>query len=676
MVKSWLIALGLALLAPWPASAAPTLQQLVELTDLSSQAVSPNGQWVAFRQDRASLAANRVEFSWWVVASDGSAEPQAIAYGGAALWNAAGWAVVEPPIWSADSRWIYYRALIDGEVQVWRAAADGSGAKQITRDAADVESFTLEGETRLTYQVRAPRDAILAAERETYDAGVLVDQTIDPAQNLFGALEINGRLSSQRLFGRWFGRGRLLDDRPPRTRVVDLSSLAVTDGSQEASTPPVASIGPNDPYVVTFASKEGFGRGELSTTATTTRVRVVRGDGSVTACDTGPCVEARIATAAWRPGRNQILLTTSDRARAQTLYLWDVDSGQSRQIASVDGSTQGGAVQSSGCGLSARFAACVVSGPLSPPRLERIDFEDGTRKVLAAPNLGLAAESGLKVERLDWTDETGQHFAARLLTPKDARGRLPLFVTYYNCRGYLRGATGDQWPLSAFAQAGIATLCINMALPRNDVQDSVADYETALRGVRSAIDLLDRRGLIDRRKVGMGGLSFGSEVALWVAMKSDLLAAVSTTSVQIEPAYYWFNGVKGRDIHDTLRQAWGLGAPEETPERWKQITAAANVDAIKTPVLMQMPEQEFRPTIELIARLSNSTTPSEVRVFANEPHILTQPRHRLAAYARNLDWFRFWLQDYEDPAPDKTEQYRRWRVQKAEQLVGRKPDPP
>ncbi|HEX7115087.1 MAG TPA: hypothetical protein VF193_08130 [Steroidobacter sp.] len=33
----------------------------------------------------------------------------------------------------------------------------------------------------------------------------------------------------------------------------------------------------------------------------------------------------------------------------------------------------------------------------------------------------------------------------------------------------------------------------------------------------------------------------------------------------------------------------------------------------------------------------------------------------LAIYRRNLDWFRFWLQDIEDPNPAKAEQYERWR---------------
>ncbi len=33
-----------------------------------------------------------------------------------------------------------------------------------------------------------------------------------------------------------------------------------------------------------------------------------------------------------------------------------------------------------------------------------------------------------------------------------------------------------------------------------------------------------------------------------------------------------------------------------------------------------------------------------------------------ALNGNGLDWFRFWLQNYEDPAPDKTAQYERWRL--------------
>ena len=54
------------------------------------------------------------------------APAQRIADGGAALRDTVGVVITTAPQWSADSRWVYYRALIGGEVyQVWRAARDG-----------------------------------------------------------------------------------------------------------------------------------------------------------------------------------------------------------------------------------------------------------------------------------------------------------------------------------------------------------------------------------------------------------------------------------------------------------------------------------------------------------------------------------------------------------------------
>jgi hypothetical protein len=44
-----------------------------------------------------------------------------------------------------------------------------------------------------------------------------------------------------------------------------------------------------------------------------------------------------------------------------------------------------------------------------------------------------------------------------------------------------------------------------------------------------------------------------------------------------------------------------------------------------------------------------------------DEHVITNPVERLASQGLTVDWFRFWLQGYEDPDPTKTEQYRRWR---------------
>jgi hypothetical protein len=47
--------------------------------------------------------------------------------------------------------------------------------------------------------------------------------------------------------------------------------------------------------------------------------------------------------------------------------------------------------------------------------------------------------------------------------------------------------------------------------------------------------------------------------------------------------------------------------------------------------------------------------------YAWSPANGTVAAHLHAIMNRNLDWFRFWLQDYEDPVPTKKAQYARWR---------------
>jgi dipeptidyl aminopeptidase/acylaminoacyl peptidase len=122
------------------------------------------------------------------------------------------------------------------------------------------------------------------------------------------------------------------------------------------------------------------------------------------------------------------------------------------------------------------------------------------------------------------------------------------------------------------------------------------------------------------------------------------------------------NAVRGRDFANVLRQSFDLGSPEETPERWRLLAPALNVDKIAAPLLIQLPEQEVRHAMELYGRLSNSSTPVEMHAFPEEGHIKTQPRHRHASHRRYLDWFRYWLQGHVDPDAAKADQYRRWSL--------------
>src|SRR3546814_6007431 len=69
-----------------------------------------------------------------------------------------------------------------------------------------------------------------------------------------------------------------------------------------------------------------------------------------------------------------------------------------------------------------------------------------------------------------------------------------------------------------------------------------------------------------------------------------------------------------------------------------------------------MPEQEYLVALDYVIPLIRRQQ-ADLYVFPHEPHIKFQPRHKLAVYQRNLDWFRFWLQDYEDPDPARSEEH-------------------
>jgi hypothetical protein len=75
---------------------------------------------------------------------------------------------------------------------------------------------------------------------------------------------------------------------------------------------------------------------------------------------------------------------------------------------------------------------------------------------------------------------------------------------------------------------------------------------------------------------------------------------------------------------------------------------------------MQMSDQEYRYSLDYMVPLIRQHR-ADLYVFPNEPHQKFQPRHKLAVYRRNLDWFRFWLLDEEDADPAKQSQYATWR---------------
>jgi dipeptidyl aminopeptidase/acylaminoacyl peptidase len=671
-------------------------RRLLEVADLTGPVISPDGRSVAFRLEQASVERNTFDVFWYVQAVDGRSPPHRVADGGVLLHDSAGVSVPGHAVWSPDGHWIYYRALVDGQMSVWRAAVDGSGAQPVTHDPADVRDFALSADGKtLKYSVGATRAAVIAAEQAEYDRGIHIDDTVPVGQGgLFRSGNIDGRLETQRFRSdapSW-DRVQLLTGIPDQWKAVDLDTGKTRNlpPSERPPQPPTTSdLSKEMRKAIGMRTLESSPPWKLAVDADTGRTALLTrtgdekglmrkpdvqlamlpkaGSSRMITCQAELCTGKAISSIQWRPHSDEVLFTVTDahEGQAQSIYRWNVGTGAVHLVTRSAGMLNGGGrYESGGCGVSADAMVCVVAKADRPPRLERIDLAAGERQVLFDPNAALALDMAKTTPSrlLQWTDAKGHEFTGQFFPARrTGRGLPPLFVNYYDCRGFLRGGMGDEWPFASLADSGISALCINQAPYRLDASER---YGLGLSAVKSAVDLLASKGEIDRTRIGMGGLSFGTEVTFWTVMKSDLLTAASVTSPVMSRNYYLFGSMKGDAFFKPLKEFWQLGSQAETPERWRDLSPADNLDKIKAPILMQMPEQEYVIALDYAIPLMRNHR-ADLYVFPNEPHQKFQPRHKLAAYERNIDWFRFWLQGYEDPDPAKREEYKHWRVMKA-----------
>jgi dipeptidyl aminopeptidase/acylaminoacyl peptidase len=697
-----LLLAGLAVLGPamtagaW-ASTVPA-RRLLEVTDLGNPVMSPDGRRVAFRAEMPSVERNTVETAWYVQALDGRAPPLRVGEGGLPLRElVSGVVLPSPAVWSPDGRWIYYRASLDGRVSVWRAAADGSAAQEVTTDPADVRAFALAEDGRmLRYSTGATREQVAATELAEYDRGVHIDRTVNMAAAVFRSGNANGRPATQRFTGGWFAAGPLLAGEPDHWKGVDLDAMDTR--ALPAGQVPRPPLGPGDLHKAlpapTRLAVNPDGRIALLTDAArqagqqVSRYRTLsmladRHARRPLRCVHPRCADRYITDLLWRPGSDEVVFTSTnfEKGRAQEIHAWNVATGAVRPVVLSQGLLSGSQrYWDIPCAISAHALVCVAAEADRPPRLEAIDLDSGQRRVLYAPNAALESDIAAvaPAQFMQWRDAQGRGFTGYLFPARRpvADTPPPLFVTFYNCYGFLRGGMGDEWPLVSLAEQGISSLCIN-ALP-GFPNDFVERHDPARTAIESVVALLAGQGKIDPARVGMGGLSYGGEVTLWTLAHSDVVRVASVSSISLTPSYYLYNSLSD-EVRSTVMERWQLGDPDATPAQWARISPVHHLDRIRAPILFQQPEQEYRLALDYVLPLMRRKQ-ADMYVFPDELHIKFQPRHKLAVYDRNLDWFRFWLQGHEDADPLKAGQYRVWEEMRPSHggpaLVGQTSGPP
>ncbi len=339
------------------------------------------------------------------------------------------------------------------------------------------------------------------------------------------------------------------------------------------------------------------------------------------------------------------------------------------------------------CSLSAdkTRAACIYEAPMIPPDVVSVNLEHGSPVSEPIFLTRLNPECDIielgDVSTLTWSEhkENGARPKAGVVLPIDYEPgkRYPLVVMLYNeysAKEFLAQTPTFNYPVQVFAGHGYAVLIANEPEgsfnfePRNFNQAKAMEVDGMVTAIRSAVDLLVERGIVDSKRMGIMGWSYGSFYTDYIVTHYPdwFQAAASGEGGTHNPSSFWSADVYMQQETDF----YGGGPYGQYWSRWKEIAPVLNVDKMRAPLLMEYTAIN-QNGIEMRSAILAHGGQTELVIYPDDEHVFVHPLNRYISMKRHFDWFNFWLLGEEDSDPAKRDQYHRWRLMR-EKLTNRK----
>lgn len=486
------------------------------------------------------------------------------------------------PRWSPDSRSIAFLKRVAGSTQVWLAATAGRSAVQLTRDINDVVDFRFSANGKSV--VYATRPGLRAAERRLKRermSGFHFDERFSPMAG-------SEPFAPAPIVREYFA----LDIRTSHVRTAYPSEIALFGPSagRNGVAPGMASAGSRVASIREMDTK---------TFPPSTRLEVEDAERQTVACHSLECRD--ISAPMWwsRDGRHVRYMRREGWANSLTsFYEWAPgDADPKRLYQTADNLIE--------CLPWADRVLCLEEGSTSPRRVVAIDLSSDERRVLFDPNPNFRHFVLGHIERLQYKNPYGIECIADLVFPVNYKRdvRYPLVVVQYQTRGFLRGGTGDEVPIQALANRGFAVLSMQNpspwpltrgALTADDADAALMRDFTGRRSILSsieaAISLLIDRGIVDRSRIGISGLSDGSSTVQFAALNSNFFRAGSVSGCCWEPNQDALSGPAIARLY--ARTGWPRMIDKE-PEFWSRISLSLQPERVGFPLLFQTSDDEY-----------------------------------------------------------------------------------
>jgi dipeptidyl aminopeptidase/acylaminoacyl peptidase len=636
------------LTASCPAAAqshAPRVEDLFALHELGASrpylALSPDGERIAFIERSMDVVADRYQHALIVVELETSAFRRIAEAGDIILASAGGLRSGAPldrrPVWSPDGAYLYYIAEVEGRAELWRARADGGGGAVQVQTAGDVRRFVATPEA-IIFETATPREDLAAERERAQRLGFRADDAFKPLASMLPPPREDAGAAVWRLsfldgtMSRASGGERARLASPARPRLI-----RPIDPSLQAVRPPLS----------IFASASD---------------------------DAARCMDSACSgrlEEAWTLDRAIVFLRREGHGLSDTaIYRWLPANGAVRRIRMASD-------RLAGCVASNEAIYCVQDSAAQPGRVVRIDAETGALRVVYDPNPQWRHVRLPRIERLEYTDAEGNESFAQLVYPAGYRRgrRYPLVIVQYRAIGFLNAGTGREAPIFPLAAQGYFVLSVDRPefrnresrLPARQLEREIELDGSESRAKREAnlafIAELDARGLVDRNRIAITGMSDGAQTLFDMLANAPAFAAAVAGSPPNDPILW---PLQSPEFRASRAEEAGLAAPwDETSEWhhwWADNTPATHAQEMHTPLLLNLPEAEALRAFPLLTRMESTTTPVEAWIYPGAYHLKWRPAQIEASQRRSMDWINFWLRGIAPESEEDPRRAERWRA--------------
>jgi dipeptidyl aminopeptidase/acylaminoacyl peptidase/imidazolonepropionase-like amidohydrolase len=648
-----------------------TPELMMQVQDISSIQVSPDGKAVAYAARRAVMEGAKSEYRTqiFVALADGTGSYPLTQSDSSA----------ESPQWSPDGRWIAFRSDRSGKNNVWLVRVHGGEAERLTDMKGGVGTFkwspdgnriaftAVDGETaederrnkekddarevdahyKMNHLYVIPREKSAARKRE-------------PRRLTAGNYNVGGAAVDANPFD-WSPDGKMIvfSHRPtPRVDDWTRSDISVVDVASSEVRPLVHSpaaehsplYSPDGKWIAFLKSDlPPIWRGNLG-------IQVIPADGG-SPHPLAPTYNGSPTLVGWSQDAATIYYSEA-YGTVTRLCTMPLD-GSVRVFGQDEGVMQHFSLNASRTAVGFSYEGCS-----RPPEayISRLDIFDP--RPVSGVNQELADVPLSDTDVVRWKSPDGLEIEGLLTYPIHFQWnqRYPLLLLIHGGPAGVFNqrfiAAPGPYPVAVFSARGYAVLRCNPRGSTGRGRDfRQANYQdwggNDFKDLMAGVDFQVENGIADANRLGVMGWSYGGFMTSWTITQTQRFKAASVGAGVTN--LMSFNGTT--DIPGFVPDYFGAEF-WSTLDPYRKHSAMFQVQGVKTPTLIQHGERDERVPIsqgyELYNALKRQGCPVKMVVYPRTPHGIREPRLMLDAMKRNAEWFDHYLRP-ESAKAKKTE---------------------